>query len=276
MTLPGAATNERYPGWWQAVGLLALLLLLQLLFGLVALTAGPGADHPALAGLGALLSGGLVAWYGSRRRGGSLAAAFALKRVSAALLGAVTITIAGLSIVLSEADNALRAVLPPPPWVTDMFERLTSVERHPWGALFAVVIAAPLAEEPVFRGLMLRGFAARYSLRTAVLGSAVLFGVAHLNPWQFVGAAVFGVLAAWWLLGSGSLVPSLWGHALGNGLPLLVKALGVEITGYTTGLSGVVQFQPLWFDVLGVALLGMGLWLTGRAAEMRRSVASSP
>jgi membrane protease YdiL (CAAX protease family) len=181
--------------------------------------------------------------------------------VPASLLGAVTVTVLGLTIVLSEADNALQTVLPMPEWLEDLFERLTSGSHGVWASIFALVVAAPLAEEPVFRGLMLGGFLTRYSTRTAIITSALFFGIAHMNPWQFMSAAVFGVVAGWWVLRSGSLVPSLWGHAISNGVPPLVGGLGLEIRGFTER-ADVVQFQPLWFDTLGVVLLGLGLWWT--------------
>ena len=41
-----------------------------------------------------------------------------------------------------------------------------------------------------------------------------VIGLIHLNPWQFVPATLLGVLFAWFLLRTGSLVPCLVGHAL--------------------------------------------------------------
>lgn len=248
------------------MGLLVLLLLLQLLLGVVLLVARPllpvPPDHPGAQGVVALLAGLAVAWYGWRRRGGPWTATFPLTAVPPLLFVAVIVTVAGLGIVLSEADNVLRSVLPPPQWLVDFFEQLSYGRRGLWGSVFAVVIAAPIAEELVFRGVILHGFLARYRVGAAVAASALLFGVAHLNPWQFVGATAFGIVAAWWFLGSRSLVPCILGHAVGNGLPSLLQAAGLDVRGYTSGLSEVVQFQPMWFDAIGVVLLAAGLWLT--------------
>lgn len=278
--MDAAPTHQGYPSGWQAIGLLALLLLLQLLVGLALLAARPvlplSPEHPGVQGVVALVAGIAVAWYGWRRRGGPLAATYSLAPVPAALLAAVALTVAGLGILLSEADNALRSVLPPPRWLAELFEQLAYGRRGLWGSLFAVVIAAPVAEELVFRGLILRGFLARYRVWTAVAASALLFGVAHMNPWQFVGATAFGVVAAWWFLGTGSLVPCILGHALGNGLPSLLQAAGLDVRGFTTGMTEIVQFQPLWFDAIGVVLLGVGLWLTRRIFGAGFPVAANP
>ena len=222
------------------------------------------ADDPFLLGLVTLLAGTITAIVASRRRGVGIAESYALRRVPAGLLLAVTVTVFGLSILLSEADNLLQTVLPPPDWFTEFFKQLTSGQKSVWGSLFALVIAAPLGEEPLFRGVILPGFNARYSARTAVIGSALFFGLAHLNPWQFVGAAVFGMVAGWWYLRTRSLVPCLWGHALGNGLPALLDSFGLHVRGYTEGTLGLIDFQPWWFDVVGMALLLTGLFLASR------------
>ena len=55
-----------------------------------------------------------------------------------------------------------------------------------WGALLAVVIVAPLTEELLFRGVILRGLLLHYSAPKAVIASSLMFGLVHLNPWQAV------------------------------------------------------------------------------------------
>lgn len=260
-------TDDRYPGFWQATGLLVLVILLQILLGSAAtlLPGGVGkAPHPLVIGGIALVAGLIAARLGWRRRGGPFELTFPLQPVSGTLMLAVTITIVGLSIVMSEAGNWLESVLPIPEGLARLFESLTSGEYGLWPSVFALSIAAPLAEEPLLRGVILHGLRARYSQRTAILTSAALFGVLHLNPWQFVSAVAFGVVAAWWVLRSRSLVPALYGHALGNGLPIVVSLFGFGIPGYTSGPAGGVTFQPWWFTVTGLVLLAIGLTLAHR------------
>jgi hypothetical protein len=173
----------------------------------------------------------------------------------------MAVTILGLGILLSEADNLLRSVLPPPAWLERMFVELTQGRRSLWGSVALLVVAAPLTEETLFRGLFLHGFLRRYSARRAILVSALLFAVFHLNPWQFLGALTAGVVFAWWVVRTGSLVPALTCHALNNSVPVIVSQLPVRITGYSGVPTGAVEFHPLWFDALGVTLAAVGLWL---------------
>ena len=114
--------------------------------------------------------------------------------VPLSLLVPMAVSVLGVGILLSEADNLLRTVLPPPAWLERMFVELAAGQRSLWGSIALLVVAAPLTEEALFRGVILRGFLGRYAVRRAILASALLFAVFHLNPWQFVGAATFSSL----------------------------------------------------------------------------------
>ena len=126
-----------------------------------------------------------------------------------------------------------------------------------------------LTEELLVRGLILRGFLGHYSARKAILASAMFFGVLHLNPWQFIGATALGILFAWWFIETRSMLPCFLGHAFANALPLAATTLlPFEIPGYTSYFR-TVQFQPLWFDLVGVILALVGIWLLIR--QFRKS-----
>ena len=119
------------------------------------------------------------------------------------------------------------------------------------------MVVAPLTEELLFRGLILRGFLRNYSQAKAVFVTAILFAIIHLNPWQFIGALLLGVIFGWWFVQTRSLIPCLFGHAVFNAFPLILSAT-VKIPGYTIGTA---TFQPLWLDILGLILVGIGGWL---------------
>ncbi len=60
-----------------------------------------------------------------------------------------------------------------------------------------LVIAAPIFEELIFRGVILDGLLKRYSPVKSILISSLLFGIVHLNPWQFIGAMGIGAFMGW-------------------------------------------------------------------------------
>jgi uncharacterized protein len=81
--------------------------------------------------------------------------------------------------------------------------------------LFACVIA-PVLEEMLFRGVILRGFLRRYSRTFAILWSAALFGIAHLNLYQMMTALTIGIVSGWLYERCRSLWPCILLHASYN------------------------------------------------------------
>lgn len=91
-----------------------------------------------------------------------------------------------------------------------------------WAAPLLMVVAAPLAEEFVFRGIMLRGLALRYGARRGLWLSASLFALAHLYPINLPTTFAAGLLLGWLLLRTGSVWPGVFAHALNNGISFVV------------------------------------------------------
>jgi hypothetical protein len=87
--------------------------------------------------------------------------------------------------------------------------------------ILIVVIAAPIVEELFFRGLVMRSLERRYGTRWAIVGSAALFGAAHLEPLQFPALFLFGLVAAVLVVRSGRLGPSMCAHLAFNGIAVL-------------------------------------------------------
>ena len=85
-----------------------------------------------------------------------------------------------------------------------------------------VVVGAPIVEELFFRGLLLRAIAARYSDGVAVVGSAVLFAAIHLQPLQFPGLALFGLVAGYCAHRTRRLGMGMFAHAAFNATSVVV------------------------------------------------------
>ncbi len=91
--------------------------------------------------------------------------------------------------------------------------------------LFSViqaVIAAPLLEELIFRGVILKGFLRNYSPLKAILLSSFLFGVIHIIPGQVVASFFTGLLFGFIYWKTRSLLTSVLLHAINNGVILLL------------------------------------------------------
>ena len=95
---------------------------------------------------------------------------------------------------------------------------ITSLMKEPWGYV-AVGILAPLAEEVVFRGAILRtllGIMSKKNHWVAIMISAAIFGVVHANLAQFINALLMGLLLGWMYYRTKSLVPGILLHWVNN------------------------------------------------------------
>ncbi|MGB3453750.1 MAG: type II CAAX endopeptidase family protein [Moheibacter sp.] len=80
-----------------------------------------------------------------------------------------------------------------------------------------VCILAPILEEILFRGVLLRGLLQNgTSPIIAIFVSSLLFGAAHLNPWQFIAAGFLGAIFGFVYYRTRSLWLCMFLHALNN------------------------------------------------------------
>lgn len=89
-------------------------------------------------------------------------------------------------------------------------------------SFLTIVIAAPILEEFIFRGIILDGFLKNYSPTKAIVYSSVMFGLIHMNPWQFINATIIGAFMAWLYYRTKSILPCIFIHLVNNGLIFFV------------------------------------------------------
>jgi len=88
-----------------------------------------------------------------------------------------------------------------------------------------VVLCAPVIEELFFRGLVLRSIQAQYNDTLALIGSAVLFGLAHFQLLQLPALVMFGLVSGYCAQRTGRLGMSMFAHAGFNAVSVLVLVL---------------------------------------------------
>jgi uncharacterized protein len=252
-------SERAYPRLGQAILLVGVLLGAEVIEGIILHLAGPGdAVERAAELVLTALTYVLVLWWAWRRTEQSWREVFCFQPVRLTLFLPLLLITVGFSITGSEADNLFRFWLPIPTVFTDI---LRDVMRRDALSFAYIGLVGPIFEELLFRGLILHGFLRHYRRPTAVLASAVLFAVSHLNPIQVLPALVLGVTYAWLRIRTRSLWPCLVAHSLNNSLVWLLSViLPVPIPGYTLPESGLAVgvFQPLWFDLVGLLVLALG------------------
>lgn len=137
-----------------------------------------------------------------------------------------------LAILLPLAD--LSSYLAGQPIVPDFVRNLYLTARDSntiWLLAIALVVAAPLAEELVFRGFMFRGLAAsRVGVLGAILMPSAIWAVMHIqySPFYLMHIFVIGLLLGWLRWRSGSTTLTLLLHAIINLTSLVQVAFIVE------------------------------------------------
>lgn len=253
--------QEIYLSVWQCVGLIVLFVVLQLwtdqLLGATGLPAFRDTTWAKIA-LTSAVSGFLTAIAGALLAGFSYDDLFPGRPVNLPMLASVILAVFGITVVSSEAGNLLQRIQP---MSQDYIDAMSKLYNQSFGQqLLAISVVAPLTEELIFRGVMLDGLRLHYRTSTAMFVSCILFASLHPYPWPTLIAFLLGLFLVWLKVQSGSLVLCMISHALYNGLPeILNHVFHFQVTGYNTDFSKTVPYQPLSFDLLGVACLVAGV-----------------
>ena len=108
-----------------------------------------------------------------------------------------------------------------------------------WSSFLLVAIFAPIFEEWLCRGMVLRGLLTKMKPVWAIVISALFFAVIHANPWQALNAFLIGLLMGYVYYKTGSLILTMIIHFVNNGTAVI--------------LSNVESLKDYeyWIDILG-------------------------
>lgn len=120
-------------------------------------------------------------------------------------------------------SDALSGILPPTPeWFEQLMEQTT--QGIFWVNFISVSIFAPLFEEWLCRGMVLRGLLHK-GMRPvwSIIVSALFFAFIHLNPWQALPAFLLGCLFGYVYYKTGSLKLTMLMHLANNTFALVIS-----------------------------------------------------
>ncbi|MFH1863139.1 MAG: CPBP family intramembrane glutamic endopeptidase, partial [bacterium] len=127
-----------------------------------------------------------------------------------------------LIVLLDELDRLVAMVFPMPEEFREIlgeFLKLESWQDYLFMGV-GVVLAAAVAEESLFRGFMQVSLEAYQNINRAVLLGALLFALAHFNPWWMMQILILGIFLGYLSWRANSVFPGMIVHALNNGLAL--------------------------------------------------------
>jgi len=105
--------------------------------------------------------------------------------------------------------------------------------------ILASCVVVPVAEELLFRGIVLKRASMLAGERMGILFSALLFGVIHVNLVQFIYATILGILLAIIVVKTKRVSLAVFGHASANLIAILRAATGVLEFSYQPTLAGI-------------------------------------
>ncbi len=134
------------------------------------------------------------------------------RNISVPVLAILVILATIASMVLTEP---LTSLVPMPESVKDVYRKMLS---DPIWTTLSVAVAAPLIEEFLLRGVMMRGMLRHTTPIQAIHHSAFFFALIHMNLSQALGAFVMGLFIGWIYYKTGSLWFAILIHFINNGL----------------------------------------------------------
>ena len=178
----------------------------------------------------------------------------------------------GLSIILSEVNNIIHCLFPLPKSAIKQINQLMTAKTNFLASGIILVVASAIIKEFFFRGLILQGLLANYTWKKAAAFTILLQLIMNFSFYHIIGTFTLSLLLNWLYLKSKSLVLCIVGNIFYLTIPyLFLYHLPFKISGYNTKLTLSGQFQPLWFNLLGILLFGLGAFILTNTLSNHRA-----
>lgn len=129
------------------------------------------------------------------------------------------------------------------------------------GVLFELLgscLVIPFAEELLFRGVVYKRLRMLFGITPAIVLSAVLFGILHVNLVQFLYAAILGMLLAFLVEKTGKLSSAVLGHIAANVVAVIRTETGWLDFSYEADALGI------GFTIVLAVIAGVLIWYLWR------------
>ncbi len=189
-----------------------------------------------------------------------LAKIFRLRSISLSVFGLSVILGIGLSIIVDEFDRLFQMILPMPEIIKELMEKTLTIDSTSdlFIIIFSAVILAAVLEELLFRGFVQTAFEQAFDVTRAIMATAIVFAVAHFNPWWTVQFTFFGIFLGVMAWKSGSVIPAIVVHFINNGIALIFSNIPPEKLNWYASENHVRL--PILFAAIAVTYYGMKLF----------------
>lgn len=177
------------------------------------------------------------------------------------------------TLALAFIVEPLMVFLPEMPlWFKDLMEKMLTGTPF-WVTLISVSVFAPIFEEWLCRGIILRGLLSKMSPTGAITISALFFAVIHLNPWQALPAFILGMWFGYVYYKTGSLKLTMLMHFANNTMAACMGQIP-ELS----EADSVMEIMPVWqfTSVYALAIIVFAIAaLSFRKVELKGSGAGN-
>ncbi len=172
------------------------------------------------------------------------------------------------AILVSLIAHLINLIYPFPKEYLEQLSRLFTMDSSTLKVFLVMAVLPGICEETLFRGFMIRFFE-KWGPKWAVIISALLFALFHLDPFRFFPVLLLGILLGYLTVRSGSIYNSMLSHTINNGLALFVTTFG-SAAWLKPFLSGEDSLR-FWVAIPAVVVLVLALWgfhkVTEKGAE---------
>jgi len=134
-----------------------------------------------------------------------------------------------------------------------------------------IVLAAPILEELLFRGIILEGLLKNYQPYRAIGFSSFLFALIHGNLAQGIGALMIGILIGWIYWKTESIIPGIFIHLFNNLVAYSSTLFSNEEDLFKSFSEQVGNPLLYWLSITAGGLAaGLGIWLLYRQFKNKK------
>lgn len=130
-------------------------------------------------------------------------------------------------VIVTLLMQAINLLFPFPEHYLQQLSGLFEMTDNVWIQLAAIALLPGICEEVLFRGFFIRFFEG-YGTKPAILISALLFAVFHLDPFRLLPTFLLGLLLGYLTIRSGSIVNSMVSHFINNSFALIIATFGTS------------------------------------------------
>ena len=134
--------------------------------------------------------------------------------------------------------------------------------------IISIALIGPIAEEFIFRGMLLNRMMKKTSMWGGILISSILFGILHAD---IIGASIFGIITSLLYLKTGNLLIPILLHVFNNSIAIILTFVAPSWPGWAIGEKSDIYTYILPNSiVLAISSILMILVIARLAKGLRR------